>query len=152
MRAVVDGLWEAFGIGGVAGAPEGSGGVSWAGFYVHSSKRPDELTLSYRRDKPACSPIGMHGACGQCFKARRPLVVTDVARLGAGYIACDPRDRAEVVLPLLNPDGTAWGVLDLDSFDAGAFDVFDALTLARLLHHSGLSAGRFEDQSDVIVV
>jgi L-methionine (R)-S-oxide reductase len=142
MRAIADGIWAEF----------HSQGVSWAGFYLWSSASPDELTLGYRRDKPACSPIGMHGACGQCFKARRPLVVTDVAKLGAGYIACDPRDRSEVVAPLLNPDGSAWGVLDIDSYDVGAFDTIDALSLARLLRFAGLSAGQAEHLDDVVVI
>lgn len=142
MRAVVDGIWDAF----------HTHGVSWAGFYVWSSKSPDELTLAYRRDKPACSPIGMHGACGKCFTSRKPLVVTDVAKLGAGYIACDPRDRSEVVVPLLNPDGSAWGVLDIDSHEASAFDVFDALSLVRLLNHAGLSMAPVTELDDVLVV
>jgi putative methionine-R-sulfoxide reductase with GAF domain len=144
MRAVVDGIWDEF--------HEDGGGVSWAGFYTWSSTSPDEMTLGYRRDKPACSPIGLHGACGKCFLSRKPLVVTDVARLGAGYIACDPRDRSEVVVPLLNPDGSAWAVLDVDSHEVGSFDVFDALTLARLLSHAGLSASAASTLDDVVVV
>lgn len=142
MRAVVDGMWDAF----------RTQGVSWAGFYVWSSKSPDEMTLAYCRDKPACSPIGLHGACGKCFTSGKPLVVTDVTMLGAGYIACDPRDRSEVVVPMLNPDGSAWAVLDIDSYEINAFDAFDALCLARLVHHAGLSAAAPTNVNDVVVV
>lgn len=142
LQRAVDALWAAF-------APQG---VSWVGFYLWSRSSPDELTLGPRRDKPACSPIGLHGACGRCFLSRRPLVVTDVANLGAGYIACDPRDRSEVVVPLLNPDGSCWAVLDIDSHAVNAFDTFDALSLARLLRHLGLSAIAASDPAEVETV
>lgn len=142
MASVVDALWDEF----------ASRGLSWIGFYLWTRKSPEELTLGHRRNKPACSPIGLHGACGRCFRSRRPLIVTDVAHLGAGYIACDPRDRSELVLPLLNPDGSCYAVLDADSFDVGAFDVGDALTMARLLRHVGLSAVSFDDPAMVEIV
>ncbi len=151
MRVFVDGLWDRFGLTD-GQSDTGRGAMSWVGFYTWSRQAPEEMTLAYRRNKPACSPIGLHGACGRCFISRRPLVVVDVARLGAGYIACDPRDRSEVVLPLLNPDGTSWGVLDIDSYDLGAFTEFDALTLSRLLRHAGLSAADFDSQDAVEVV
>ncbi|MFN0131775.1 MAG: GAF domain-containing protein [Phycisphaerales bacterium] len=107
-------------------------GVSWIGFYL---KRPDadEMILGPRRDKPACSPIGLHGACGRCWRDRTPLIVRDVASLGEGYIACDPRDKSEVILPLLEADGTCWGVLDADSYDVASFDERDAAGLATIL-------------------
>jgi putative methionine-R-sulfoxide reductase with GAF domain len=147
MQAVVDALWGAFSTerGGVPP-------VSWIGFYTWSKGAPEELVLGARRDKPACSPIGLHGVCGRGFLEKRPIVVRDVAVLGANYVACDPRDRSEVVVPLLNPDGSCWGVLDGDSHFAGAFDTFDALSLARLLRHVGLSAHGFEAPSAVLVV
>ncbi len=127
MQAVVDALWDAL----------ADKGVSWVGFYVHEGG--DELILGPRRDKPACSPIGLHGACGQCFRARRPLVVRDVKDLGAGYIACDPRDQAEVVLPLFTADEACWGVLDVDSFEVGAFDESDVAGLSIVLRKAGLT-------------
>jgi putative methionine-R-sulfoxide reductase with GAF domain len=99
------------------------------------------MLLGPRRDKPACSPIGLHGACGRSLLSGRALVVTDVATLGEGYIACDPRDRSEVVLPLLSPDGTAWGVLDADSYQVGAFTRDDAASLSTLVRCAGLCAG-----------
>ncbi len=143
MQRVVDRLWDQFG---------GSGpgrGYSWVGFYTLDRENPDQLILGPRRDKPACSPIGLHGACGRCLLARRGLVVTDVARLGTGYIACDPRDRSEVVVPLLYPDGSAWGVLDVDSHEVGAFDTADAVCLMRLLRYTGLSTHTNEHAGQV---
>ena len=132
MRLAADALWQAL----------SPASVSWVGFYTRSSN-PEELVLGPCRDKPACSPIGLHGVCGRCFISAAPIVVRDVASLGANYIACDPRDRSEVVVPLveIRPGGPAcWGVLDLDSYDAGAFDARDAEQLARFIERLGLSA------------
>ena len=127
MPSVVDALWDAL----------KDTGVSWVGFYVHEGG--DELVLGPRRDKPACSPIGLHGACGQVFKSRQPLVVCDVKDLGDNYIACDPRDRSEVVIPLLETDGTCWGVLDLDSHDVDSFSQQDVAGLTGVLRAAGLT-------------
>jgi putative methionine-R-sulfoxide reductase with GAF domain len=126
MQHVVDALWNAL----------GTAGVSWVGFYLSAG---GELVLGPRRDKPACSPIGLHGACGRSFLAGRPLVVHDVKALGPNYIACDPRDQSEVVVPCLNADGSCWGVLDLDSYDVGSFDDFDAAGLVLVLRAAGLT-------------
>lgn len=128
MQAFVDALWP----------PLQPTGVSWLGFYLHEGG--EELILGPRRDKAACSPIGLQGACGSAFRSRRPLVVRDVAELGDDYIACDPRDRSEVVIPLLNDDGTCSAVLDLDSYEVGAFDESDVRGLTRLLCKAGLTA------------
>lgn len=143
MQAVVDALWNAF------GQPEpppdetevlerrGEGALSWVGFYLPVPGK-DEMVLGPRRDKPACSPIGLHGACGRAFQTRTALVVTDVAHLGEGYIACDPRDRSELVVPCLDQEGDAWGVLDLDSHDSSAFYERDAYALILVLRAAGL--------------
>ena len=130
MRAAVDRLWEAL----------NDKGVSWVGFYLHEGG--DELVLGPMRDKPACSPIGMHGVCGQAFLAGEAKVVEDVAALGEGFIACDPRDRSEVVVPCFEADGRCWGVLDLDSHETGAFSDDDAAGLAKVLGAAGLSRSK----------
>lgn len=128
MKAFVDILWDAL-------SPTG---VSWLGFY--SAREGDaEMLLAERRDKPACSPIAMHGACGRCFLSKRPLVVRDVKDLGENYVACDPRDRSEVVVPCFEASGACWGVLDLDSWDVGSFTEEDARALATLLRAAGLT-------------
>lgn len=127
MQRAIDALWDAL----------RTTGVSWVGFYLG---RGDELVLGPRRDKPACSPIGLHGACGRSFLTRRPLVVRDVTELGPHYIACDPRDRSEVVVPCLNDDQSCWGVLDLDSHDVGSFDDSDVAGLVRVLRSAALTS------------
>lgn len=114
--------------------------VSWIGFYLDHPEEPEErrLHLGPCRGGPACSPIGLHGACGRALRTHLPLVVRDVSELGEAYIACDPRDRSELVVPLLEAN-RALRVLDLDSHRAGAFDEQDAEALARLLVMGGLS-------------
>lgn len=156
MIAITDVFWEAL----------KDTGVSWIGFYVHenvdtlqqtqsepgasatgpseveknNAGQSDQLILRVCRDKPACSPIGLHGACGQSFLSGEPLVVRDVKDLGEDYIACDPRDRSEVIVPLFDEHGTCWGVLDADSFEIGAFDETDVDWLTKVLAAAGLTA------------
>lgn len=126
MRSVVDAVWEAL-------SPTG---VSWVGLYLPGA---GELVLGPCRDTPACSPIGLHGVCGRSFRQRRSVIVRDVRSLGEDYVACDPRDLSEVVVPMLNEDGTCRGVLDLDSFEVGTFTRDDALGLEAVLRAAGLT-------------
>lgn len=134
MRAVVDALWEAF--GGDAGGP-----VSWVGFYLPADGG-EELVLGPRRDKPACSPIGLHGVCGRAFTGGEPVVVADVLDLGEAYVACDPQDRSEVVVPVLaGGHAPCIAVLDLDSPEVAAFDESDVMGLRRVLATAGFDAG-----------
>ena len=135
LQPLCDALWRAL-------SPRG---LSWIGFYL-SSESPDaalasidrgELLLAARRDKPACSPIGLHGACGQAFLEQRVRLIEDVAILGKGYIACDPRDQSEVVLPIYR-NRTPWGVLDADSHEKACFGEDDVTGLARVLEAARL--------------
>ena len=153
MRAVVDALWAAFGT-----RADGDRGFSWVGFYLApggsfdgATAGADEMILGPREPKPACSPIGLAGACGRAFLERRTLVVSDVAKLGAGYIACDPRDRSEIVVPVFDGAGACVAVLDVDSFDVGAFTVHDAAYLRVLLLRSGVSAPTCEADRPAVV-
>jgi hypothetical protein len=103
----------------------------------------DQLLLEHRRDRPACSPIGLHGVCGQALRHRRTRIVRDVAGLGEDYVACDPRDRAELVIPLGRDPGTAGTaeiadrVLDLDSFELDAFSDVDDARIRAILEIAG---------------
>ncbi len=130
MRVMVDCLWHHL----------HDQGVSWAGFYLKIPGR-DEMVLGPHRDKPACSPIGLQGACGQAFLSSKPLIVRDVKTLGESYIACDPRDQSEVVIPTFHDrSAEPYGVLDVDSFELGAFDESDVEGLNRVLIAAGLQA------------
>ena len=117
-------------------------GVSWLGFY-RVTESGDAMTLVACRDRPACSPIGLHGVCGQSLRAGRTRIVADVLDLGEAYVACDPRDRSEIVIPLLGPGEQpppghpASYVLDLDSFDPGRFSDEDDALLRTALERAG---------------
>ncbi len=128
MRSVADTLWHFL----------KDAGVSWVGFYT-KVEGADEMVLGPSRDKPACSPIGLHGACGQAYLKRRPLLVHDVTNLGMNYVACDPRDLSELVIPLFDEHGKCYGVLDLDSFERRAFSEHDLIELRRLMESTGIS-------------
>jgi putative methionine-R-sulfoxide reductase with GAF domain len=139
MRRVADVLWEEL----------RDAGVSWVGFYT---VKGDAMVLGPCRSKPACSPIGLHGVCGQALISGAPRIVRDVKDLGDAYVACDPRDRSEVVVPLLHARRAAearsehahpaWAVLDLDSWSVGAFDESDAAGLADVLEVAGFVPAR----------
>lgn len=122
MQHIIDALWEHFG-----GAT-----YSWCGFYLPS---PDgsQLVLGPARDKPACSPIGMHGVCGRAFSSGTSQVVADVAALGNGHIECDPKNRSEIAIPVFGADGKPFAVLDVDSYELGAFDDLDQRWLERIV-------------------
>ena len=127
MEAVLDAAWEAL----------SAAGVSWMGFYEAAG---DEMILGPCRDKPACSPIGLAGVCGQALTNRRIMIVDDVDALGEAYIACDPRDKSEIGVPLVDESGDVWGVLDLDAHVPSAFDESDAQGLVRLMRAAGFRA------------
>lgn len=142
MAAAAADLWS---LVGDSKPDEARPSVSWLGFYelAHESKShgavPGEaMVLGPHEPKPACSPIGLHGACGKSFTTAHTLIVRDVAKLGEGYVACDPRDRSELVIPLMEGD-RAWAVLDLDSFATNAFDDDDADHLERYCLSRGLT-------------
>ncbi|MFZ4573433.1 MAG: GAF domain-containing protein [Phycisphaerales bacterium] len=114
--------------------------LSWIGFY-QKVESADEMVLVCREPKPACSPIGLHGMCGRGWAERRSIVIQNVRTLGENYIACDPKDQSEVVVPVMNEDGTCWGVLDADSYDIAGFDEGDAAGMLALLEAMGIGAG-----------
>ncbi len=131
-------LWDAY-------SPLAEPSLSWIGFYRREAldaPMGEEMTLVCREPKPACSPIGLHGMCGRGWQEARPIVIADVRTLGAGYIACDPRDQSELVVPVILADGTCWGVLDADSYDIGAFTEDDAAGMGAILEAAGISMPR----------
>ncbi len=122
MREIVEALWDQF-----AGSP-----YSWVGFYLFS---PDgtQLILGPHRDKPACSPLPLHGVCGAAAKSGATQIVPDVKALGDKHVECDPRNQSEIAVPVFDKKGKVWGVLDVDSEAKGAFDEMDQRWLERLL-------------------
>lgn len=159
MGLLVDRLWDAFGNPATLDASlrgddaAALRGYSWVGFYfapdqpfmdVHGQLlRPaaHEMLLDRRQPKPACSPIGLDGMCGRSYREAVPIVVREVAALDGGYIACDPRDRSEVVVPCFDEHGKVYAVLDVDGYAPDDFTEHDADQLHDLLVDFGLSQG-----------
>lgn len=138
MRLACDLFWEAFGDANPE-RPLPGRGVSWIGFYGLDTSA-DSMTLLERRDKPACSPIGVHGACGRSALEKAPILVADIKSLGEHYIACDPRDQSELVIPMVDASGLCWGVLDADSYAIGAFSQADVEGMRSVCAALGLTA------------
>lgn len=116
----IDHAWEAL-------SPTG---VSWIGFY-HYVPDCEHLILGPCRDSPACSPIALHGVCGQGVTRGKTLIVNDVTELGEAYVACDPRDQSEIVIPIGNPSANL--ILDLDSQEKASFGALDDIWLKKCL-------------------
>jgi len=67
------------------------------------------------------------------------MIIGDVVNLGPEYIACDPRDKSELVIPMFCSGGKCWGVLDVDSRERDAFGEADMFELRKILEATGLS-------------
>lgn len=113
-------------------------GLDWVGFY-HLTQNGEGMELVCRQPRAACSPIGLQGVCGKGMKDKTPQIVKDVYALGDKHIICDPANLSEIVVPLIEPDGSCRAVLDLDSRELGAFDQQDAVGLALVLRSAGLT-------------
>lgn len=113
-------------------------GLDWVGFYRLLSGQ-EAMELVCRQPRAACSPIGLQGVCGKGMRDKEPQIVKDVYALGDKHIICDPANLSEIVVPLIETDGSCRAVLDLDSRELGAFDQQDAEGLVLVLRSAGLT-------------
>lgn len=142
LRAFVESYWHRWGDHpnrSAVGAPR----VSWAGFY-QKDVASDTMSLVCREPKPACSPIGLFGMCGRGWREQKNFIVRDVRVLGENYVACDPRDQSELVIPIYESEahrarGECWGVFDVDSYDLHAFEVSHARAVLEMLHDAHIT-------------
>jgi len=109
--------------------------LNWAGFYVlekdtESGERL--LALGPFQGKIACTVIPWgKGVCGTAAKEDRTIRVEDVHAF-PGHIACDAASASEIVIPIHKPDGSLYGVLDLDSPRKARFTEEDQVLLEKL--------------------
>ena len=124
MREIVDELWDTF-----EKSP-----YSWCGFYVLAPSG-QELILGAHRDKPACSPLPLHGVCGRALKEGKTVIVPDVKALGAEHIECDPRNLSEIAVPVYDAKGKIFAVFDADSESLNAFNEMDQRWLETIMRN-----------------
>lgn len=104
---------------------------SWTGFYL--LKHGDLVVGPYQGPVACLVLLPRHtGVCWAAVDRGEPVVVPDVHAF-PGHIACDPRSRSEVVVPLRDGHGKIVGVLDVDSTRPAAFDGEDAAWLERIV-------------------
>jgi GAF domain-containing protein len=97
-------------------------GFFWVGFYL---EKDGQLVLGPFQGPLACTRINFdQGVCGHAFTARKTVLVPDVEQF-PGHIACSSAARSEIVVPLFTPEGSVFGVLDVDSDALNDFSAID---------------------------
>jgi GAF domain-containing protein len=105
--------------------------ASWTGFY--RVVEPRLLRIGPYQGPVGCLEIPFdQGVCGAAASRRETLVVEDVHAF-PGHIACDPRARSEIVVPVTDAAGELRAVLDIDSHLPATFDAEDRRGLERLV-------------------
>ena len=96
--------------------------ISWVGFYIFEERK---LYLGPFQGKVACTSIERgKGVCGTAAINKESIIVADVDKF-PGHIVCDADSKSEIVVPIINKDGSLYGVLDLDSTEYSAFNEID---------------------------
>jgi len=96
--------------------------ISWVGFYIFEERK---LYLGPFQGKVACTSIEPgKGVCGTSAVNKESIIVADVDKF-PGHIVCDTDSKSEIVVPIINKDGSLYGVLDLDSTEYSAFNDID---------------------------
>jgi GAF domain-containing protein len=102
----------------------------WCGFYCLND---GELTVGPYQGSLACLLLEKHvGACWAAIDRRTTVIIPDVHRFPS-HIACDPRSRSEIVVPVKNRFGEIIGVLDVDSDALAAFNDVDGEELEKIV-------------------
>ncbi len=96
--------------------------ISWVGFYIFEERK---LYLGPFQGRVACTSIEPgKGVCGTSAVNKESIIVADVDKF-PGHIVCDTDSKSEIVVPIINKDGSLYGVLDLDSTEYSAFNDID---------------------------
>jgi len=101
----------------------------WTGFYFVAGV--DELHVGPYQGPIACQVLKGRGVCLHVARTGDPAVVGDVSAF-PGHIACDPRAKSEVVIPL-KKGGRVVAVLDIDARELDQFGPADVAHLERIV-------------------
>jgi L-methionine (R)-S-oxide reductase len=94
-------------------------GYLWTGFY--RAVAPRQLLVGPYQGTLGCLTIEFgRGVCGSVAESGEAMIVDDVLS-HANHIACDPRARSEMVVPVFDARGQLLAVFDIDSDQPGAF-------------------------------
>ena len=105
------------------------GMVLWTGFY---SLKNGELLVKTYQGPLACQVLNKNrGVCWTAVNKQKPIIVPDVHQF-KGHIACDPRAKSEIAVPVRDKNGIIIGVLDIDSKVLDRFDKTDAIELEKI--------------------
>jgi len=105
------------------------GMVLWTGFY---SLKNGELLVKTYQGPLACQVLKKNtGVCWTAVNKQKTIIVPDVHQF-EGHIACDPRAKSEIVVPVRDKNGEIIGVLDIDSKVLDRFDETDAIELEKI--------------------
>jgi L-methionine (R)-S-oxide reductase len=102
----------------------------WTGFYRVCG---DRLIVGPYIGTVGCLQIAIgKGVCGTSAARRETVIVPDVHQF-PGHIACDPKSKSEIVVPVFGPEHELIAVLDVDSDQLDAFDEVDRAGLERIV-------------------
>lgn len=101
----------------------------WTGFYLLEN---DRLIVGPYQGAVACQELEYgKGVCWAAVKNDAAVIVPDVSQF-PGHIACDPRSKSEITLPVKDKEGKIRAVLDIDSSDLNQFDEIDSQFLEKI--------------------
>jgi len=102
----------------------------WTGFYCLNK---GELLVRSYQGPLACQVLEQNkGVCWAGINGKMTIIVPDVHKF-PGHIACDPRSRSEIVVPVYDKKEKITGVLDVDSSFLNTFDETDAEYLEKIV-------------------
>ncbi len=102
----------------------------WIGFYF---LKEDHLLLGPFQGPPACVKLSLDkGVCGTSVSSAKTIIVADVDQF-PGHIACDPRSKSEIVVPIFDTNNQVRAVLDVDSQKLDDFSEIDAKGLENIV-------------------
>jgi GAF domain-containing protein len=104
--------------------------ASWCGFYRRVGDRM--LAIGPYQGTFGCIRIEFgRGVCGACARSGEIQIVPDVSKVD--HIACDPRTRSEIVVPVFDHTKRLQAVLDIDSNELDAFSRSEGERLEKLV-------------------
>jgi L-methionine (R)-S-oxide reductase len=105
-------------------------GFFWVGFYMLEN---DRLFVGPYQGPLACLELPKNkGVCWAGINGGKSILVADV-QCFTGHIACDPRSKSEIVIPVRDNNKAIIGVLDIDSNVKNNFDNIDTAHLEKIV-------------------